>query len=382
MKNKSIVIIGSGLAGYLFAKEFRMLDTMTPLEIITADDGAFYSKPLLSTALKNRKSACELVVHTAEKMTTQLQAIVHTHVLVETIDPISQIVKIPYKKIFYQKLIFACGSYPIAPSFQGNAVSDIYSVNDLMAYKKFRHWIINKKYISIIGAGLAGCEFANDLVHEGYHIEVITKEPYPLAKFVPEPIGRALQQALLDIGVQWHLQQAVSAVNYHQKNYEILMADGKILPTNGIFSAIGIRARCDLAKTIDLDCRNGIVVDRYLKTNIENIYALGDCAEVAGETRQYVAPLLQCARALANHFVGDKNPVHYPPMPIIIKTPACPIVAYPPSKSIKGEWQCSGEGNNQYALFYDYQEKLQGFALSGSLVKKRIFLTKRLPSIF
>lgn len=382
MKNKSIVIVGSGLAGYLFAKEFRLLDKITPLEIVTADDGAFYSKPLLSTALKNKKSACELIIGTAEKMATQLRAIIHTNALVETINPTSQIVIIPYKKIAYQKLIIACGSYPVVPYFQGNAVSDIYSVNDLIAYKKFRRWIIDKQHIAVIGAGLVGCEFTNDLAYGGYQITVIAREPYPLAKFVPEPIGRALQQELLGIGVQWHVQKVVSAVNYHQKDYEILTTDGKKLLTNGILSAIGIRARCDLAKAIKLDYRHGIVVDHYLKTNIDNIYALGDCAEVAGEMRQYVAPLLQCARTLANVFIGNKKPVHYPPMPIIIKTPVCPIAVYPPPNSIKGEWQYSGEGNNQRALFYDHHAQLQGFALSGNFVKERILLIKRLPDVF
>ena len=382
MKSKSIVIIGSGLAGYLFAKEFRTLDSTTPLEIVTADDGAFYSKPLLSTALKNRKSACELIICTAEKMAAQLQATIHTHTLVKSIDPSSQVVKIPYKNITYQKLIIACGSYPIAPAFQGNAVSNVYSVNDLTAYNKFRHWIINKKYITVVGAGLVGCEFINDLVYGGYRITVITKEAYPLEKFVPQPIGHALQQALLSIGVQWRLQKTVGSVNYHQKDYEILTTDRERFFTNGIFSAIGIRARCDLARAIGLHCRSGIMVNHYLKTNIENIHALGDCAEVAGEIRQYVAPILQCARALANYLVGNKKPVHYPPMPIIVKTPSCPVVAYPPHKSIKGEWQYSGEGSNQRALFYDQNEKLQGFALSGDFVKERMLLIKRLPYIF
>ncbi|MBW5802819.1 FAD-dependent oxidoreductase [Coxiella endosymbiont of Ornithodoros amblus] len=374
--------MGSGLAGYLFAKELRKLDTTTPLEIITANEGVFYSKPLLSTALTNKKSADELAVCTVDEMASQLQAIIHTHSMVEAIDPISQTVTTSHKKIAYKKLILACGSYPIPPSLQGNAVSDVYSVNDLTAYGRFRRSINNKNRIAVIGAGLVGCEFTNDLVSGGYQVEVITKEPYPLAKFVPESIGRALQQALANKGVQWHLQQVVSTVNRHQKDYEISMTKGKTVAADGIFSAIGIRARCDLAESIKLDRKTGIIVDRYLKTSIENIYALGDCAEVAGEIRQYIAPLLQCARALANHFAGDKKLVHYPPMPIVVKTSACAIVTYPPPKTVKGEWQCNGDGNNQRALFYDHQEKLQGFSLSGKCVKERISLTQQLPSVF
>lgn len=383
MKNQPIIIIGSGLAGYLFAKEFRKLDTSTPLEIITANDGTFYSKPLLSTALTNKKSADELVISTARDVASQLQAVIHTHSPVESVDVVAQTITTSNKKIAYQKLILACGSYPVPPVLQGSAVSDVHAVNDLTAYGKFRHWIRDKKNIIVIGAGLVGCEFTNDLVNGGYHVEVIAKEPYPLAKFVPEPIGRALQQALAEKGVQWHLQQVACEVNHrYSENYEIRTANGKTLTAEGVFAAIGIRARCDLAKSINLDCKNGIMVDRYLKTQIENIYALGDCAEVAGEIRQYVAPLMKCVRSLANHFAGDKKPVHYPPMPIVLKTTTCAIVAYPPPQSIQGEWQYTGEGNSRRAVFYDNQEKLRGFALFGNCVKERMLLTKQLPCVF
>ena len=98
--------------------------------------------------------------------------------------------------------------------------------------------------------------------------------------------------------------------------------------------------------------------------------------------RQYVAPLLQSARALAGYFAGDKNPVHYPSMPIIVKTPACAIAACPPPEDIEGEWQYSGEGLYQSALFYDRQGKLRGFALSGNRVKQRVSLTQQLPPVF
>ncbi len=65
MTSRPLIIIGSGLAGYMLAKELRKLDAQMPLIIITADDGAFYSKPLLSTALTQQKTPEQLVVTAA-----------------------------------------------------------------------------------------------------------------------------------------------------------------------------------------------------------------------------------------------------------------------------------------------------------------------------
>jgi rubredoxin---NAD+ reductase len=69
-----IVIIGTGLAGYTLAREFRKLDKETRLTLITADDGAFYSKPMLSNALAAHKDAEALINQSAEAMARQLDA--------------------------------------------------------------------------------------------------------------------------------------------------------------------------------------------------------------------------------------------------------------------------------------------------------------------
>ena len=65
------------------------------------------------------------------------------------------------------------------------------------------------------------------------------------------------------------------------------------------------------------------MVDQYLRT-ARQIYALGDCAEVSGYVLFYIAPLIASARALAHTLAGQTTAVSYPPMPVIIKTPACP----------------------------------------------------------
>lgn len=382
MKKRPIVIIGSGLAGYLFAKEFRKLDTKTPLEIITANDGVFYSKPLLSTALTNKKSISELAVYSANEMSSRLQARIHIHTPIESVDLFSKTIQVRKEKIAYQKLIMACGSKSMVPTLQGDAIFSVTSVNDLATYEKFRAQIQGKQSIAIFGAGLVGCEFANDLINVGYHVDVVSPDPYPLAKFVPEPVGHILQRALADIGVNWHLNKIARAVNSDRCGYQITFMDGKSIWVDRILSAIGIRPQCGLAKIINLECNFGIVVDRHLQTSIENIYALGDCAEVAGKVHQYVAPLLRCAKALARHLVGDESLVQYPPMPVIVKTPACAISAYPPFKKIEGKWQYLREGNHQQALFYDREGKLQGFALSGDYITESMSFTQQLSSVF
>lgn len=378
----ALVIIGSGLAGYTLAKEFRKLDSQMPLQIITASDGRFYSKPQLSTALTAKKTADELAVASATEMSQQLNAVIRTHTKVTAIDSVEQCIYINDEKFFYSSLVLALGADVIKPPIIGDAIDEIFSVNDLEDYVRFRQSIHNKKHLAILGAGLVGCEFANDLINSGHKVEIIAPANYPLDSLLPEKIGLLLQAALEEMGVIWHLSQTANEVNHVEKGYGITLSSRRSLVVDGILSAIGLHPHTSLAAKAGIKVNRGIVVDQTLQTSEKNIYALGDCAEVNGLVLLFIAPLLNCARALAKTLAGETTKVDYPVMPVSIKTPACPIVVYPPPSGLEGTWVITGEGKNLKALFYDKQHQLRGFALTGKAVTEKLSLMKQLPPIF
>ena len=158
-----ISIIGSGLAGYTLAKEIRKLDKTIALQIFTADDGSFYSKPTLSNALSKQLDAKQLVMHTAEHMATQLNANIITHTRVTQINCAERTLIANNKTYPYTSLVLASGAEAIRIPVAGDAAADIISVNSLQDYAQFRDQLQHKKHVTILGAGLIGCEFANDL---------------------------------------------------------------------------------------------------------------------------------------------------------------------------------------------------------------------------
>lgn len=376
-----IVIIGTGLAGYMLAKELRKLDQSTPVTLITAGEGSFYSKPLLSTALTSHKEAAQLAINTAQQMADQLQAQVLTHTVVEAIDPKNKTICFGNAELHYDQLVLACGAKPVSIPLHGDGLAEIITINQLEDYARFRQWLAAKKRIGVLGSGLVGCEFTNDLVNAGYTVEVIALDRYPLEKFVPEPIGCALQAALAEKGVQWHLQNRVVAVQRSANTVRVELANQNCISVDGVISAVGLQPNVDLARKANLTVNCGIVVNRYLETSDPNIFALGDCAEVSHQVKLYVAPLLQCARALAKRLTGVYEPVHYPAMPIVVKTPVCPVVTLPPP-AVLGAWAYDGEGVDLRGLFVDDKQQLLGFALAGKRVQERHALTKQIPDVF
>jgi len=366
-----IIIIGSGLAGYTLAKEFRKLDQTTPLTIITASDGRYYSKPLLSTALTKQQLPAKLAMADVDSMRQQLNAEILVKTRVNKIDAAQQCIYIGEQPLIYSKLVLACGADPIKPAISGSAAEKILSVNDLEDYHVFRDSLHGKKHIAILGAGLVGCEFANDLLNSDYSVSVIALGRYPLDTLLPEAIGKELQLALQMKGAHWHLQQSAKQIAHHDNRFLITLTDGTQLTVDLILSAIGLRPHTHLAHSAGIKINRGIVVDRLLQTSIENIYALGDCAEVNGIVQLFIAPLLESARTLAKTLAGNKTLIHYPPMPVIVKTPAFPLVLLPPPPDVKGEWRIEQDKHNIKAIFCDAQQKIHGFVLTGTRIKEK-----------
>lgn len=380
---KPIVIIGSGLAGYTLAKEFRKLDTQTPLVIVTAREGNFYSKPQLSTALSLERHPTDLVTVSAKDMAEQLNATLHTHTEVIAVDAEQcEVVCQDELRIGYSKLVLAIGSDVIRPPLQGNAIDRVLTVNDLEDYHLFREHIQDKKRVVILGAGLVGVEFANDLSNAGYEVSVVAPATHPVDRLVPDLVGYELKKALEANGVSWHLESLPQSVNEVNGALHVSLNNGKTLVTDVVMSAIGIHPRKKLAEQIGLRTNRGVLVNRYLQTSDPNMFALGDCAEVNGVVLFFVAPLLQCARSLAKTLAGTPTIVHYPAMPVALKTSVCPVVVQPPAQDIAGEWHFDRDEEGVIAKFIGEDNQLYGFVLTMKKVKERAKLTKDIPPLF
>ncbi len=377
-----IIIIGSGLAGYSLGREFRKLDKDTPLRIITADDGRAYSKPMLSNALTSGKQPEQLATADAAQMSAQLNAVIDTHAHVTAINTVQHAITVDGKDISYAKLVLALGADVIRLPMQGDAAGAVMSINDLADYTRFRQIISGAKKVAIIGAGLIGCEFANDLSNAGMTVDVIAPSKVPLDRLLPEIAGRALQQGLTQLGVNWHLGKTVTHVNHGaDKAYLLTLSDGSTLETDAVLSCVGLRSRIALAQAASLQVHNGIVVNRQLATSAPDVYALGDCAEVEGLVLLYVMPLMNAARALGKTLAGQPTPVVYPAMPVVVKTPAHPVVVSPPPLGVAGEWRSEACEEGVRALFFDGQNTLRGFVVTGSWVSEKNALAKEVPAL-
>ena len=373
-----IVIIGTGYAGYGLAEALRQRDSQTPIIMFTADDGHNYSKPGLSTAFTRDKAAAELVTDTPLAIEARLNIRIHTRCPVYAIDAKNKILSTASGEQRYSKLVLAQGAAPVRLPLSGDGADDVISVNDLQDYRHFRDRLQGRKRVSIIGNGLIGCEFANDLANAGIEVDVIGLSAWSMDRLIPQAVGELLQSRLTEKGVRWHLNTTVASVEREAEGYRLTLENGEQIETDLVLSAVGLRARTELAAAAGADVNRGIKINGGLRTSLPDVFAIGDCAEINGQLLPYLAPINAALPALADGLLGRPTMAHYPLMPVIVKTPACPLTLQAPAADLDGDWQIEQTDRGTRALFIDAQQQLQGFVLTDELGSERQYWLDRM----
>lgn len=379
-----IVVLGSGLAGWTTVRELRKLDAAAPVTLITGDGGDFYAKPSLSNAFAHGKLPGQLVSTPAAKMAESLGVTLLQRTQVEAIDRAAHAVATAKGRFPYRRLVLATGATPIRVPVAGDGARQVLSVNSLDDFAAFHAQLRPGSRVTIMGAGLIGCEFANDLATAGFQVRVVDPSPRPLAALLPEAASEALHQALRQLGTCWHLGTTVQTVHREGDALRVQLATGERFGADVVLSAIGLRADLALAQAAGLVCERGIVVDGTLATSDSDIFALGDCAQYAaglwrdgpvagGRSLPYVLPILAAAKVLAAQLAGRHDTLVFPLMPVSIKTPALPLVVAAPASA--GQWH---EPEPGVWNFIDPAGAQRGFVLAGKQTSRRAELAQRL----
>jgi rubredoxin-NAD+ reductase len=380
-ERRPLVIVGTGLAGYTLAREWRKLERERPLVMLTADDGSFYSKPMLSNALAQGKTPNALAMKSAEAMAAELKGDIRTGVRVEEVDAQARRVMVDGNPLAYGELVLAVGAEPIRIPTAGNGTGAVLAVNSLADYRRFRERLQGVTSVAIMGPGLIGCEFANDLSARGVGVDVYGPDLWPLSTLLPRAAGRALLAALAREGIRFHLGTVAERIDEANGGLRVTLKNGERIDADLVLSAIGLRPETNLAAAAGLAVSRGIATNRCLQTSDPHIFALGDCAEVDGFNLPYVMPIMHGARALSKTLAGEPTEVAYPPMPVVIKTPALATVVCPPPRGADGEWHIKGTGIDVHATFLAPDGTLLGFALTGDAAKEKQALLRQLPPV-
>jgi rubredoxin---NAD+ reductase len=380
----SIVVVGSGLAGFGVLRELRKLSPDARLTMVTLEDGHFYSKPALSTAFAKGKTPETLVTSSAEKMITQLKLDARIGREAESIDRAGKALCTTGGPIPYDALVLATGALPFRPDIGGDAAHRAISVNQLGHYAHFREQLPENARVLIMGSGLVGTEFANDLVSAGFRPVVVDMLAMPLAQLVPPGVGANVRKALSEAGVEWHLGRKVLEINYRGDGpgYVAILDDNTMIEADLVMSAVGLRPNVALAQEAGLKVGQGIEVNQFGQTNDPAIFAVGDCAEYQHGLSAYVTPIMAAARAIAPGALGIPTEIRFPPLSVQVKTTLFPLNLLPPARGCAGKWHMIEEDTQgSKHLFLDSGNIVRGYVLTQMKCEQRVEMDARVGEL-
>jgi NAD(P)H-nitrite reductase large subunit len=278
---KHVVIIGNGISGITAARHVRKLSDHRITVISTETDHFFSRTALMYVYMGHMKFE-----HTKpyEDYFWKKNRIELVNEYVESIDYASKTLKFQTGgNLEYDDLILAVGSKPNKFGWPGqdlDGVQGLYTYQDLLLMEKntTEHEV---KRAVIVGGGLIGVEMAEMLLTRGVEVTFLVRESKFWGNVLPEEEGRIVERHMIkhhvDLKFNSELGEVVSDENGRVK--AIKTKDGSEIECQFVGLTAGVSPNVSFLKSGDLHIERGISVNKYLRTNQPDVYAIGDCAE-------------------------------------------------------------------------------------------------------
>lgn len=279
------IIIGGVAGGASAAARLRRLDETT--EIIILERGEFVSFAncglpyYIGGTITDKEN---LTLQTPESFHSRFRIDVRVCNEAVKIDPKTKTVTVKdlrsgetYEES-YDSLILSPGAEPIKPNIEGIDRDTVFTLRNIPDTLKIKNYIdtVKPKSVVIIGGGYIGAEMAENLSDAGLEVSVVELADHLIAS-LDFDMAADVHRYIKNKGIRLYLQNGVTAVRDHT----VVLQKGEI-PADMVILSVGVRPETALAKAcgIRLNARASIIVDSRMKTNLPDIYAVGDAVEV------------------------------------------------------------------------------------------------------
>jgi len=311
-----VVIAGAGQAGFQLAASLRADGYEESIVIIGEEPGLPYQRPPLSKAFMAGKQAIEGAILRPEAFYRDHQIELLTGERVTAIDRANRSVTLAsHRRLRYQTLALATGSRNRTLPLKGVDLAGVCYLRTREEAIEIKQRIEYAREIVIIGGGFIGLELAAVARSLGKPVQVLEAQPRLMPRVLPSILSDFYRELHSSAGVAVSLGVAISEVAGHAgKVTGVFLNSGEFHPADLVLVGIGAVPNIELAAEAGLDVGNGIVVDQYLRTGDENVYAIGDCTDhpnphAGGRARlESVQNAVDQAKCVAAAIVGRGEP--------------------------------------------------------------------------
>jgi NADPH-dependent 2,4-dienoyl-CoA reductase/sulfur reductase-like enzyme/rhodanese-related sulfurtransferase len=316
---EKIIIVGGVAAGATAAAKVRRLSSDASITMFEAGpDISFANCGLPYYIGGDIKSRSKLILQSPESFNEQYQVDVHVNTRITNIDRQNKTVTSlnirtgEIRNHKYDKLLLAQGGRPIKPRIEGADLDHVYTLWTLNDMDNIQRHIEEKspKNAVVIGGGFIGLEMVEALVKRGLNVHLVEMMPHVMSVMDAETAGY-IEQEMLSYGVNIHTGKSVTGI----KPKSVKLNDGTIINSDMVLMSIGVRPTLQLATDSGLEIgeSGGLLVNEYLQTSDEHIYAAGDMVEVENRVSgkrvriPLAGPANRQGRIAAENIMGGKH---------------------------------------------------------------------------
>ena len=270
--DKKVIIVGAGIAGVQAATSFSSKGI--PCLLINGENYSPYYRMRLEEVVSG-KDPESVQIHPISWYADKNIELIHG--IVKSIDRSSSCVTLlDGSKYYYSSLILAVGSHAFSFSIPGadDITMTLRTMDDALL---LRERLLDCSSIAVIGGGLLGLEAATSIKeHFDVDVSVIENQSYILSRQIDSDSSAILRSELERRGI--HIFEGVNASSYKDSN--LILSSGISVKADLILLSAGVRANVTLAMESGIAIDKAILVDEYLCTSDDNIYSIGDCAQL------------------------------------------------------------------------------------------------------
>ncbi|HEY0088387.1 MAG TPA: FAD-dependent oxidoreductase [Candidatus Lokiarchaeia archaeon] len=373
-----IVIVGNNVAGTFSAQNIRNLDKDVEIEIFSEENYPYYTRIKLPDIISEQFTIENLIVF-KEEWYKKNKIKINLNKKVVKINPKQKqiFVENDKKPISYDKLVIAIGSSPSVPPIK-NAFEylkkGVFTLRNVKDALEIRNYIKTKKVKKaiIIGGGLLGLELAKQIKNCNLDTTVVEFFPRLLPKQLDDECGEMLKKEIENMGIKIVLNVSTEEILGNSFAKGIKLKDGRIFDSELILIQAGVKPNIDLAKDAKINTNKGIVVNQFLETGEQDIYAVGDCIEYKNQTWGIIPAAMEQSKILASSILGKKDDKYEGTVPKttlkIVGIDLTSIGVFDPPEKEGGGWEIlkkSDKKNCCYKKIVLKDNKLKGAILFG-----------------
>lgn len=310
-----VVIIGNGIAGITAARHIRRISDKK-ITVISSENKYFFSRTALMYVYMGHMKWEHLEPYEEWFWEKNRIELIEDHV--ERIEPASKSLFLKYgEKINYDKLILATGSLPRRLGWEGQDLKGVQGLVSKQDLELLEENTRNCKHAVIVGGGLIGVELAEMLHTRNIPVTMLIREDSFWRNVLPKQDAEFISRHIESHGITLKLKTELDVILGEDKVQAVKTNTGETIETDLVGLTVGVQPNIGFLKDSNIETDQGILVDPYFKTNIEDIFAVGDCAQhrEPAEGRRSIEAVWYSARMMGETVAQTicGNPFKYNP---------------------------------------------------------------------